>query len=178
MNSQTKILINQKATFSNLLLVLLLVTVTENAFASTTWYVDGLHGNDSNHCKSSLTACKTIGHAIALASSGDSIRVAAATYTENLIIGIRLNMLGAGASTTIIDGGSRSTVVSISSVSAHVTLSGLTVFNGFSRYGGGIYDTGTLTVIASTLSGNSCGAEKLPRPTLDSFSALESMRLS
>jgi hypothetical protein len=51
------------------------------------------------------TACKTIKHAISLASSGDTIMVAAATYTENLTIGISLKVIGSGARTTIVDGG-------------------------------------------------------------------------
>src|SRR6516225_1460098 len=53
-----------------------LLAVTSAAFAATTWYVDGVNGSDSNNCKSPTTACKTIGHAISLASSGDSISVA------------------------------------------------------------------------------------------------------
>jgi hypothetical protein len=53
---------------------------------------------------SSATACKTIGHAISLAHSGDTIMVGSATYTENLTIGISLNVIGSGASTTIVDG--------------------------------------------------------------------------
>jgi hypothetical protein len=51
--------------------------------ASTTWYVNGVAGSDSNNCLSPTTACKTIGHAIGLAASGDIVRVAAAIYTEN-----------------------------------------------------------------------------------------------
>jgi hypothetical protein len=59
--------------------------------------VNGVGGSDSNDCRSSLTACKTIGHAISLAASGDSINVAAATYVEDLTIGISLNVIGSGA---------------------------------------------------------------------------------
>jgi nitrous oxidase accessory protein NosD len=73
--------------------------------------------------------CKTIGHAISLASSGDSIIVAAATYTENLIIGISLNVIGSGANTTIIDGGGHGRVVTILTIPNHstVTLSDVTI---------------------------------------------------
>src|ERR1700758_31223 len=104
------------------------------AIASTTWYVNGVSGSDSNDCKSAATACKTIGHAISLASSGDSIIVAAATYTENLGIGISLKVIGAGASTTIIDGGGVNRVVTIggSAQVIQVTLSNVTIRNGFS----------------------------------------------
>jgi len=58
---------------------LMLFAAVPTALASTTWYVNGVTGRDSNNCKSSTTACKTIGHAIFRAASGDSIMVAAAT---------------------------------------------------------------------------------------------------
>lgn len=57
------------------LLLTALCLLDSAASASTTWYVDGLHGSDSNNCTSFITACKHIGHAISLASSGDSIKV-------------------------------------------------------------------------------------------------------
>jgi hypothetical protein len=57
----------------------MLFAAVPTALASTTWYVNGVTGRDSNNCKSSTTACKTIGHAIFRAASGDSIMVAAAT---------------------------------------------------------------------------------------------------
>jgi hypothetical protein len=56
------------------------------AACASTWYVDGVHGNDNHNCKSRKRACRTIGHAISLASSGDTILVAPATYYENLTI--------------------------------------------------------------------------------------------
>jgi len=125
------------------------------AIASTTWYVNGVSGSDSNDCKSAATACKTIGHAISLASSGDSIKVAAATYTENLTIGFSLKVIGSGAKTTIIDGGAVGTVVYISSSTAKVALSKLTIRNGLaSSSGAGILNWGTLTINASTISNN------------------------
>jgi hypothetical protein len=67
-----------------------------------------------------MTPCKTIGHAISLASSGNTVKVAAATYTENLTISVSLKVIGEGAKTTIIDGGRTATVVYISSTSAPV----------------------------------------------------------
>jgi hypothetical protein len=117
------------------------------------WYVNGISGNDSNNCQTAETACKTIGHAISRALFGDSIMVAAATYTENLAISFSLNVIGSGASTTIIDGGRASTVVTISTGSV-VTLSGLTIRNGYASNGGGISNGGVLTISNSTLSGS------------------------
>jgi hypothetical protein len=135
-------------------LAVFLVLASTAALASSTWYVDGVHGSDSNNCKSRQHACKTIGHAISLASSGDSIMVAAATYTENLTIGFSLKVLGSGAKTTIIDGGGVNTVVAISTASAHVSLSKMTIRNGFAATGGGINNSGRLTISNITVSGN------------------------
>jgi hypothetical protein len=136
------------------LLTALFLALTPMAFASTTWYVDGTTGSDNNDCKSLTTACKTIGHAISLAASGDSIRVAPATYSEHLTISISLNVIGSAASTTIVDGGGAGLVVYISNVSANVTLSQMTIRNGKYFLGGGIRNHGTLTINQCTLAQN------------------------
>jgi hypothetical protein len=52
-----------------LMLSALLLALAPAALASNTWYVNGVTGSDSNNCMSPTTACKTIGHAISLASS-------------------------------------------------------------------------------------------------------------
>jgi len=59
--------------FISLPLLVLFLTLTSTVLASNTWYADGLNGSDTNECQTALTACKTIGHAISLSSSGDSI---------------------------------------------------------------------------------------------------------
>jgi len=143
-----------KLVFSSLPLVALFLALAPAALASNTWYSDGVNGSDNNDCKSPKTACKTIGHAISLALSGDSISVASATYGEHLTVGLSLRILGASAGTTVIDGGSNGRVVTISSSTAHVTLSGVTLRNGHDSTGGGIYNPGTLTLVSSTVSGN------------------------
>jgi hypothetical protein len=140
--------------FSNLPLLALFMALTSTALASSTWYVDGVNGSNNNNCKTPQAACKTIKRAISLASSGDSIMVAAATYTENLKINLSMKLIGSGANTTIIDGGGVNTVVTISNANAHVTLSKLTIRNGVAVNGGGINYSGTLTINNSTVSGN------------------------
>ena len=75
----------------NKLLGTLLLALAQFASA-TTWYVNGVAGNNTNNCLSPTSACKTIVHAISLALSSDSIMVAPATYTENLTIGTSLNI--------------------------------------------------------------------------------------
>src|SRR5215469_2720519 len=137
------------------LLAALFLTLVPTTLFSSTWYVDGVHGSDSNTCKLPNTACKTIGHAISLASSGDTVIVAAATYSENLTISKSLKIIGSGASTTIIDGGGKGTVVAISNTAAHVIVSNATVRNGLSSRGGGIFNEGTLTINNNTVNGNS-----------------------
>jgi hypothetical protein len=154
-----------KPNLTTLLLIFLLLSMISIALASNTWYVDGVNGNNINDCKSPTTACKTIAHAISLATSGDSVRVAAATYTENLTIRFSLNLIGSGAATTIIDGGGMGSVVGISS--GNVTLSGLTIRHGVVTWNGsigaemagaGIFNNGNLVVIGSTISGNLASA--------------------
>jgi hypothetical protein len=122
--------------FSSLLLLALSLALAQTALASSKWYVDGVNGSDNNNCKSRQHACKTIGHAISLASSGDSIMVAAAIYNENLTISFSLRLLGSGATTTIIRG-SGNTVVAIPNSGSHVTLAKVTIINGLSPQGGG-----------------------------------------
>jgi hypothetical protein len=138
---------------TSLLFAAVFLALGSTALATTTWYVNGVSGSDGNNCLSSTAACKTIGHAISLASSGDSIRVAAANYYESLSISISLVILGSGASTTVIDGGASRSVVTISN-GPHVTLSQLTIRNGKASSGGGINNSGTLTLTNSTVSGN------------------------
>jgi len=137
------------------LLQMVLLLVLAPLASATTWYVNGVSGNDNNNCLSATTACKTIGHAISLAASGDSIIVAAATYTENLTIGVSLKILGSGATTTIIDGGGVGTVVT---TRANVILSRMTIRHGFAYIGGGIFNYGVLTVNNSIVAGNNAFA--------------------
>jgi hypothetical protein len=140
---------------SSRLLLALILTLAPTALAGSTWYVNGVTGNDGNNCTSPTTACKTIGHAISLASSGDSIQVAAATYTENLTIAFNLRITGSAARTTIIDGGQKGPAVLISKANANVTLSNFTIRNGHGSPGGGIENEfGNLTVNNSTISGS------------------------
>jgi len=145
-----------------------LLVLAPTALASNTWYVNGASGNDGNDCKTPTIACRTIGHAISLAASGDSIIVAPATYTENLHISFSLSVIGSGASTTIIDGEQRAKVVTIGS-GIQVSLSSLTIRNGYVSAswkgccenvigGSGIYNDGTPTINESTVSGNTVSA--------------------
>lgn len=165
------------------LLCSLFVALASVAFACPpTWYVDAVSGSNSNNCQSAESACKTINHAISLASAGDIIKIAAGTYNEFLTIKTSLHVVGAGSSKTIIT----ASIVNgaIVTVAAHtaVTLTELTIAGasysgtmipGISNAGklsmlgvivtgntgGGINNVGILNVNKSTISGNTFGYE-------------------
>ena len=141
-----------------LLFIAISLALAPAALAST-WYVDGVNGNDNNDCKSQQHACKTIGRAISRCSSGDSIMVAPATYKENLPIGRSLNIIGSSAATTIVDGGGKGTVFAIP-IGVAVGLSGLTIRDGYNptHGGGGVSNSSSLMVSNSIISGNSAGS--------------------
>jgi nitrous oxidase accessory protein NosD len=119
---------------------------------ATTRYVNGGSGSNANSCTSSSTACKTIGHAISLAASGDSIMVAAATYTENLTLAKNVKVIGS-TTATIIDGGAKGIVIKISA-GVSGTLQHLTIRNGLALNGGGILNYGTLAIKSCIITGN------------------------
>lgn len=111
-------------------------------------------GTDStNDCSSSITPCKTVGYAISQSSAGDTIHIAAGTYTENLTIAIDLSLEGAGMNATILDGGGVGRVVTISS--GDVGIGDLTIQNGNTgSEGGGVSNSGTLGLEAVKITGN------------------------
>jgi len=125
---------------STLWLLTFIVSVTPVALAST-WYTDGAKGNDDNNCMSAQTACKTIGHAISLASSGDSIIVTTASYVENLNVGKALKIVGSGAKATILSANSPNLLVV--QVTTNALLSKLTISSGKNS---GVSNSGTLTM--------------------------------
>src|SRR5215469_11889601 len=130
-----------------------LIMLSSPALART-WYVDGVTGDDGNDCQTKATACATIGHAISLAASGDTILIAAATYQENLSIPFNLTLNGAKAATTIVDGTNTANVFTVGT-GISLTLSNLTIKNGVGYSGGGGVDnSGTLTVNKSNFYTN------------------------
>ena len=138
------------------LMIWLFLALAPDVLASTTWYVDWQAGNDEYNCMSPETPCKTIFHAIELASSGDSILVAAGRYPSDLSIDFDLTIIGSTRhpGTFIIGSGVGAAVITIPNANTVVTLSNLTITNGQGQYGGGINTSGILTINDSTVSGN------------------------
>jgi len=106
--------------------------------------------------------------------TSDTINIPAGTYTTTLAGSEFLNangsydimnsvsIVGAGASTTTINGGGLDRVFFIYQYTTGglvVSISGVTVTGGVpaNGYGGGIYNYGTLNVTNSTISGNTAG---------------------
>ena len=67
--------------------------------------------------------------AINAAASGDTISVAAGTYTETVTIPLSVTLAGAGAGNTIIDGNKSGTVVTVNA-GATVVITGVTIQDG------------------------------------------------
>src|SRR5687767_11971525 len=73
------------------------------AWAAGPWFVSNL-GNDGNDCLTSTSACLTIDGAIGKASSGDTINVAAGTYSGDVNVNKSVTLLGAQAGVNPNDG--------------------------------------------------------------------------
>ncbi len=141
----------------------LLTGLAAQAQSGTVFYVDAALGDDGNACTApGADACATIGAAIAKASAGDTIHIAAGIYAEHLQTSINnLSLVGAGADTTIIDGGGTGRVLWNT---LPATISDITIRNGFADssdltgYGGGIFATGSLTLTNVTVMSNSASS--------------------
>ena len=121
--------------------VLVFVAPAAWASGSVKWYVDGKDGSNHNDCLSRRTACKTIERAVRLSARGDSIFIAASVYNENLRLGHSLNLVGAAAATTIIDGSGGGSVLKTAPFGVAVST---TVSNVTMRNGGGVGDGGNI----------------------------------
>ncbi len=68
--------------------------------AQTTIYVDGIHGSDANSGTSPSAAVKTLGKGVSLVSTGGTVRVLPADYSESVTIAKSLTLEGAGPHVT------------------------------------------------------------------------------
>jgi hypothetical protein len=98
-------------------------------------------------------AFATIGKGAAEVDGGGTIIVAAGVYTENVSIDRNLTLKGAGAGSTILDGGGTDRVIHVW-LGYIADISGVTIRNGYGSWGGGIRNQGTLTLSSSTVVSN------------------------
>lgn len=118
--------------------IVVAASLTGFAFAQTTFYVDGLRGNDLNPGTSPQQALATITAATGLAVSGDTIQVSAGVYSATsgetfpVSPAAGVDLLGADARFVIIDGDYASTTYAghLVSLASNTTFRGFTVRNG------------------------------------------------
>ncbi len=106
-------------------------------------------------------AYKTIGEAMSKAVAGDTVRVAAGTYKENVIIKQKVVLAGAGIGKSVIDGGGKGSVVICEDGSV---VQGFTIKNsGKAGMTGQVMDAGVkinrayATVSQNLITGNNTG---------------------
>jgi predicted outer membrane repeat protein len=134
------------------------ITVTRLG-ADGDWYVDPM-GDNANNCHTPGVgyACQTILGAMNKSLSGDRIFIAAATYTESLVVTKSLQFIGVGG--PLVSGGGTNRVFSVTA-GVDVTMDGLTVTRGWlsgstaaDGAGAGIYNSGNLTLTTTVITNN------------------------
>lgn len=111
---------------------------------SATRYVAPTGTDTGNDCLISSSPCATIQHAIDQAFGGETVLIAAGTYSETLTIAKDLTLQGADPTTTIVDGGQNARVIRMDFSPAYaLTLRNLSLRNG---KGGLLTSSGPLTV--------------------------------
>jgi hypothetical protein len=142
--------------------------------AASTWFV-ATTGNDVNNCLAPSTPCKTIQAAVVKAANGDSINIAAGTYAQGANIRDKnLDLNGAGATSTIVDGAGifilrasasisgitiqRTSSGAVSTVNSTVTLRDSVIRTSTTcaadNCRGAVSNIGTMTIINTTVADN------------------------
>jgi len=104
-------------------------------------YVDGSNGFDETGNGSPEFPFATISYAIGVAYATEEepvdIYVSGGTYIESIVMIDYINIIGEGASNTILDGGGDVRVLTFDEVEG-TSIQNLTIQNGYSPFGGGI----------------------------------------
>ena len=145
-----------------LAVVAVLMVGTGAARASDTWYVSTTGGFDSNGWgKQAISPFATIQYAINTAASGDTINVAAGTYSKSLDLGAKgLTLLG-DPKGTVVDPSQISPVDTLRCLASagDSTMKDITFQGGHAQKGGAIYISGgSLELVNCAISGNTATA--------------------
>lgn len=128
-----------------------LTTATWAAPELATRYV-APSGTDAGNCANPAAPCRTIQYAHNQASNGDTVQLAAGVYTENVTLSKSITLQGAGAASTIIDGGRQERVIKIDYAPVtNVVVRNVTLRNG---KGGILSGSGPLTIRDSVIRNN------------------------
>jgi parallel beta-helix repeat protein len=85
------------------------------------------------------------------AVAGSTVHVAAGYYEENIILADGVQVLGAGAGVTTIDGGGVGSVVTASGVGSTTVLDGFTITGGYVPNGGGMYNENSSPTVSNCI---------------------------
>tara|TARA_B100000686_G_C16805936_1_gene990428 strand:- start:309 stop:8306 length:7998 start_codon:yes stop_codon:yes gene_type:complete len=110
-------------------------------YAGPDWYVSDI-GSDQNGDGSYMNPFATIQRGIDYCNIGDTVKVSAGTYNENINWpeSNGISLIGSDAYDCIIDGNQNGSAISIDSelVDSNTVINGFTIQNGYNYYGGGI----------------------------------------
>jgi hypothetical protein len=151
------------STIKFILTIPLLCLLAVPAATATTYYI-ATSGSDVNP-GTQAQPFRTIGKGIVTATSGDTILVGVGTFAEHIVWTDKsLNVQGAGAGQSVIDGLSSGSCLTLTNVPTTARLAGFTIRNGLSSTngGGGMFNTGSHLTIANCAftanrAGNSIG---------------------
>jgi hypothetical protein len=141
-----------------LMLILTLLLITAAYSFAATIYVDAASGNDGNTGSLLTMPVKTISVGIAKTNAGDTINVAAGTYTESLSISKAVTIIGQGEDTILI-GDSNDNVI-INSVNG-VTLSKFYIRAGINKTVVAINSSNSFTISYCRIDDNQIGVNAL-----------------
>ena len=136
-------------------LTLAIVTLSSYPVLAATYYVDDDTCPDMGSGTMQDPFCK-IQDGIDASSSGETVKVAAGTYYENIIMKSGVLIQGDGQGVSIIDGGENGSVVTATDVDSAAKLDGFTITNGYYANGGGMNNSSSSPTVSNcTFSGNS-----------------------
>jgi len=156
---------------------------TARLSGGTARYV-GKNGSDASDCSAYPTPCKTIAQAVAQAKPGDTVRIGGGTFAGGFTISKSLTLVGNGSGLTTISGGGTGPIVTTAG-GTEVRIEGVTIAGARASTGaGGVsnqhadvmvvdsvvkdnqapsgaglgnFQDGTITILRSTVTGNSGG---------------------
>jgi hypothetical protein len=148
-----------------LLMVLILMQTVQPAQAASPIYVrldgsDTLCNGTANEPASAQPNCakQTIAAAIVVVDSGGVVRINSGTYHEDLVISKNVTLRGMSSTSTTIDGSGTGRVIRISAGYTveiqHITITGGNQTGHLSGGGGGVRNSGDLTLSNCIVSGN------------------------
>jgi hypothetical protein len=110
-------------------------------------------GQDTPDCGADNMPCLTVEHALSIAIGFAEIHLAPGVYTEQIIIGQSVVLVGNGIENTILTGDFTGTIITVNP-DVSVTMIGMTITGGNAQWGGAIANYGEINLQNVRISGN------------------------